>query len=194
MMNTFPNKLLISVLLVGVLIDFLTRLTVELPVHNKGSKNSQTAASIEFKNTFYGLSKTDIDNAFAWATDDKPFVKPSQVPDETKPVEAAAVDVPVPVVPLEEDPVELLAKTIIGDRSKAIQDDQLLTLKGIFFETGYFAVIEVMKISDNSVSYHKVRINEQFAGFSVNSIDRYQIRLQASEQPVILSLFESGKG
>lgn len=193
-MNTFANKLLISVLLVGVLIDFLTRLTVELPIHGKGNKSSQTAASVEFKSTFYGLSKTDIDTAFAWATDDKPFVKPSQAIDAIKPVEAAAVDVPIPVEPPKEDPVELLAKSITGDRSKTIQDNQLLTLKGIFFETGYFAVIEVMKISDSSVSYHKVRINEQFAGFSVNSINRYQIRLQASEQPVILSLFESGKG
>ena len=140
------------------------------------------------------MSKADIDTAFAWATDDKPFVKPSHATEVAEQVEAVTTNIPTPVELPKENPVELLAKSIIGDRSKAIQNNQLLTLKGIFFETGYFAVIEVMQISDRNVSYHKVRVDEQFAGFSVNSIDRYQIRLQASEQPVILSLFESGKG
>lgn len=190
-MNGIANRVFAGVLILVALIDFWTRLTLDVDPNKQSSVASNIGQSSSLEQNFVGLSQDDIANAFAWAAKDKPYVKSE--PKETSQPQPVVTPPPATPTPVE-DPVEKLKKSILGDSTKVIRGENLLVLKGIFFESGYFAVIELTNITTRNVTYHKVRVGEQFGGFTVKSIDKYQINLNVNEQPVVLSLFESDKG
>lgn len=192
-MNGIANRTFAAFLLVVVSIDFWSRLAVGIS-DDVQSSVANVAKSKTFQMTFTGLTSQQVTNAFAWAQKDKPFTKAQAAPVKPEKVVSKPVEVKAPIKTVVEDPIDKLQNEIRGDSSKSIHDQQLLTLKGIFFETGFFAVIEVTNIPNKQVSYHKVRVGERFSSFAVESINKYQIRLTAKEQPIVLSLFESDKG
>lgn len=191
MMSSVANRGFALVLIVFFFIDFGSRLSVGTEETGAAATSTVLEQHSKVDFTFSGLTLSEVEEAFAWARKDKPYVKPKLT--ETANVEPPPV-VNTPVAKPAEDPIEILKNSIQNDGSKSINLGQLLVLKGIFYESGYFAVIEVTNLSTQAVSYHKVSVGETFGSFTAKSIDKYKISLNANEQPVILSLFESDKG
>ena len=167
--------------LLGVimLIDFSSRLMVSVEVNDKQNQVSNTTTAISNKEAVV-LSLSEVEKLLDWS-DIKP--KPSVA------VAKVVVEEPVVVKP-KVDIHKQVRQAIAGDKSKQLIGNDLLSLKGIFFDGENFAVVEIENITTKNKQYFRAKANENLATHQLMSIGKNLVEIKNGDKTVTLQMFD----
>jgi len=173
------------------LMDFVNRLTV-----TRVSK-AQQSESIEQRSSSVVLNDTMLDEAavtelLSWS-DIKTVISPLPVP--------VPVQLPPPVVapkPETPDPRKVVAAAIVGDPSQHLLGDDLLALKGVFYDGKDFASVQIQNINSKVTRYITfangkgidTATGENVTDYVLTEIGKFHVVLKKQDVVVKLQLFK----
>lgn len=177
------------VLLLLGLIDFANRLTVDVALSALKTTSQAAGVSAQQDNPAL-LNRDTIAQLLSWA-DIKPKVAAVA---EVKPTEVApVVATPPPVVPKPPDIHKVVEAAIAGDVSKHLIGDELLSLKGLFYDGKEFAAVEIENIKTKAVRHETFAKGKAVADFQLAEIGKYHVVLKKQDQTIKLQLFERSR-
>lgn len=178
----------LSVLLtfIGV-IDFSNRLSIS----NESSQVADAAVVLAANKTELDptrLNRAQVAELLSWSDvkakaiekDVEPVVKKVTTPVAKKPA----------VVAKPPDVHKTVQAAIAGDVSKHLIGDELLSLKGIFYDGSDFASIEIENIKTKDKQYFTFARDKAMANFQLQEIGRYHVVLSKKGKNITLKLFE----
>ncbi|MFT4925943.1 MAG: hypothetical protein ACI8WB_002038 [Phenylobacterium sp.] len=188
--------LLFSALLVLLgLIDFTNRLTVASASKVQPSDGADQGAGMAVLNNTM-LDEAAVKKLLSWSD-----IKP--VAAVVKPVVAPAVQPVVvpPVVVIAPKPVDqhkVVAAAIAGDPSQHLLGDDLLALKGVFYDGKDFASVEIQNINSKVtryITFSKGKATDKATGgfvtdYILTEIGKYHVVLKKQAAVVKLQLFK----
>ena len=167
------------------LIDFASRLTVDNDVVDQKQVDADVGADKVLIDQTQ-LTLDEMGKLLAWSdvkakVAEQPAVAVVAKP---KPVAVAAVVAPPP------DVRKTVAAAIAGDPSKQLLGDDLLTLKGIFYDGKEFASVEIENIHSKTKQYTTLAMGKPMADLHLVEIGKYHVVLKKQKQSVKLRLFK----
>jgi CO dehydrogenase/acetyl-CoA synthase gamma subunit (corrinoid Fe-S protein) len=129
------------------------------------------------------LSIKEVEKLLDWS-DVKPKVVKNAVPN------VAALQ-PMVVAQPKVDVHAMVKATIAGDVSKSLIGDDLLSLKGLFYDGHEFAVVEVENIITKKIQYYRAKVNESLASHQLVKIGKNHVLIKSGEQNVKLQMFDN---
>jgi hypothetical protein len=184
-MEAKKAALYLSIMLgLGGVVDFVSRLTVgDLSVGKTTTTDAKVAAVSQAGGVM--LDEAAIGELLSWS-DSKPTVAE---PDKALPVAAVAPPVVVEA-PKPPDIHNIVRQAIAGDTSKRLIGDDLLTLRGIFYDGKDFASVEIENITTKVKQYVTFAVNKAGADFKLVEIGKYHVVLKKADQSIKLELFK----
>ena len=185
--KTWRKRIVIFVSVVVVL-DFLSRLVfIGDDATNNNNLNADGAAAQVVGSNL--LDKEQVEQLFAWSD-----IKPKE---PEKPKVVAATVAPVqPAAPPPKPKVDVhkqVAERIRGDKSKFLIKDDLLTLKGLFYDGQEFAVVEVENIVTKQKQYFRSSVNKALGSHKLEQIGKNFVVVSSGNQKVTLYMFGAGR-
>jgi hypothetical protein len=173
------------------LIDFVARLTF-----SSVTPESTNMTVIGQKTQTYSSTHIDLkamEALLGWSD-----VKPTAVAQKPAPVKPA--NIPAPVEVKKPDIRQMVKRAIQGDASKYLHGDELLSLKGVFYDGRMFASVELEDVNSKSKQYltltQDVNLeaakdsNAQTAGYQLVEIEKYHIVLTKNSVRIRLEMFQ----
>lgn len=174
--------LLSGILLLLGLIDFVNRLTFSASVPESTSPHQQAVVA---DGTHAGqLTPAAMAKLLDWSDIAPVVVKKTRQKPKIKPV-AAPVKVARPV-----DVHRQVRQAIEGDVSKHLLGDDLLSLKGIFYDGNTFAAVEIENINSKKSRYITFAANKTVDQYKLIEIGKNHVILQKLDDTIKLQLFE----
>lgn len=176
--------LLSGIIALILLVDFTTRLTVDVEVQDNKDENVQAQQEATGEAPF--LTIEQVQEILAWS--DK-VPTPEEIAAQQQAAQAAVAPPPTPPQP-KIDVHEQVRQLIAGNVSKHLLGDQLLTLKGVFYDQHNFAVVEVENIISKEKKYYRAKLNDIFATNHLAQIGKNHVLIKNGDQEVRLRMFE----
>ncbi len=174
--------LMLSIILFVVgLTDLFTRVWLSVDVANAGSELTQQVSG-EAKAQATLLSIEQVEKLLDWSD-----IKPKVV---VKPVAKVAAVKPVVVAP-KVDVRAIVKAKIAGDDSKYLLGDDLLSLKGLFYDGQEFAVVEIENILTKKIKYYRAKVNESLAGHQLAKIGKNHVMIKSGQKNIKLQMFDN---
>jgi hypothetical protein len=175
--------LMLSILLfvIGVT-DVFTRVMLSVDVTNETSSGAQQVGR-EANTKATLLSIEQVEKLLDWSD-----VKPKAV---VKPVTTKVVTVKPVVVAPKVDVHAIVKANIAGDTSKQLVGDDLLSLRGVFYDGQEFAVVEIENIVTKSIKYYRAKVNESLASHKLTKIGKNHVMIKSGQQNIKLQMFDN---
>ena len=175
------RKRVLILLTVVVVLDFLFRI-VFLGHDEQGNATGHQSAQLVDEGGLASIKQEQLDDLLSWSDVEvkAPVVKP-------KPVSQVAKAKPQPKPKV--DVHKLVAARIKGDKSKYLIKDELLTLKGLFYDNKAFAVVEIENIVTNSKQYFRSSENKALGKHKLDKIGKNHVVVSSGQQKITLYMF-----
>ncbi|NQZ05995.1 MAG: hypothetical protein HRT35_02445 [Algicola sp.] len=163
-------------------VDLLSRVLFSVDV---ATQNTQTdkAQLDEQKTGAMLLSIKAVEKLLDWSD-----VKPKVV---KKAVTTTVAAQPGVVAKPKVDVHAVVKAAIAGDVSKTLIGDDLLSLKGVFYDGHQFAVVEVENIITKKIQYYRAKANESLASHLLVKIGKNHVLIKSGEQNIKLQMFDN---
>ncbi|MCJ8272062.1 MAG: hypothetical protein MJK04_22030 [Psychrosphaera sp.] len=174
--------LILSIILfvIGVT-DLFTRVIVSVDVTNESSEAAQQVDD-EANAKAMLLSFEEVEKLLNWS-DIKPKVVVAAVAKVAKAKPSVAVKPKV-------DVHAVVKANIAGDASKFLVGDELLSLRGLFYDGQEFAVVEIENIVTKKIKYYRAKVNESLASHQLAKIGKNHVMIKSGQQTMKLQLFD----
>ncbi len=170
-------------------IDFLNRLMVTSVSDGRQNGSFEQGVGNMAPNRLM-LDEAAVKELLSWS--DIKLPPPKVLP---APVQQLPVEVEEPKAP---EPSKIVASAILGDPSQYLLDNDLLALKGIFYDGKYLASVEIQNIYNKKIRYitfTKGKGVDKTTGKNVTDyrlveVGKYHLVLKKQETVVKLKLFK----
>jgi len=169
-------------LLILLILDFALRMVFQATDGSTQVKQQTQAQSINLDAIL--LSEAQVNELLAWSD-----IKPKVVEVVKTPVAVKKAVVKKPP-PVKVDVHKQVAAAISGDKSKRLVGDELLTLKGIFFDGQEFAVVEIENIVTKTKRYFRAAKGKTLGKFKLTTIGKNQVSISGSDRVIKLFMFD----
>jgi hypothetical protein len=170
-----------------LLVDVVTRMFFSAEQNNV---SGDSAFVVSAKDNLEGtlLSVEQVKTLFAWSDVETKTVKADTPTNVVKKV--VKQDQKAKAAISQADKRKAVVAAIAGDKSKRLIGDELLSLKGVFFDQKQFAVVEIENIISNKKQYFKAEVNDPLSGYLLASMGKDHVAIKHSDQEIKLYLFE----
>jgi hypothetical protein len=169
-----------GLLMLVFLVDFSSRLMSSVDVKDNQGQSEQPA-TVSSHNNAIMLSLEDVEKLLDWSD-----IKPKNVVKVEPKKDVDKVVVAAPKIDIHKQ----VRALIVGDKSKRLIGDDLLSLKGIFFDGDNFAVVEVENITTKKKQYFRAKVDEMLATHQLLSIGKNLVEIKNGDKAIKLQMFD----
>ncbi len=177
-----------ALMLLVLSVDFSQRLLVGVEIEHKSSEQQGDAQAPNVQATL--LSVEEMKTLLAWSDIEPTPQEIAQQKAKEQQAQQAATPPPPPPPAPKVDVHAQVQQAIVGDDSKRLLGDNLITLRGVFFDREHFAVMEVENILSKSKQYYRAKLNETVDGHLLVDIGKNFVSIQNGDQHIRLQMFE----
>ena len=178
------RKRVVMVLALIVVLDFFFRI-VFIGDDGENSNKRQDAVQTSNAPVVVLMEQQQLTDLLSWS--DIEVKQPEPVKQQVVQTQQAVKKAP-PAKP-KVDIHKQVAARIKGDKSKYLIKDELLTLKGLFYDGKEFAVVEIENIVTKKKQYFRSTANKALGKHKLEKIGKNHVVVSSGQQQVTLYMF-----